>query len=56
MERLQATCAKVGAELVASVPEVARYAQVRAEQVVNVPSPDITPDIWRELANRINGR
>src|SRR5687767_851951 len=43
-----------GAELLASVPEVARYAQVRAEQVLNVPSPDITPDIWRDLANRIN--
>ena len=43
-----------GAELVASVPEVTRYAQVRAEQVLNVPSPDITPEIWRELANRIN--
>jgi L-asparaginase len=43
-----------GAELLAAVPEVARYARVRVEQVLNVPSPDMTPEIWRTLANRIN--
>src|SRR5688500_7602384 len=44
----------LGAELLAAVPEVNRYAQVEVEQVVNVPSPDMTADVWRTLANRIN--
>lgn len=44
----------LGSELLAAVPEIDRYAQVQAEQVLNVPSPDMTPEIWRTLANRIN--
>lgn len=44
----------LGTELLAAVPEVERYARVQVEQVVNVPSPDMTPEIWRTLANRIN--
>ena len=42
-----------GAELLASVPELERCARVRVEQVVNVPSPDMTPAVWRGLASRI---
>ena len=42
-----------GAELLASVPEIGRYAQVRVEQVLNVPSPDMTPEVWRTLADNM---
>lgn len=44
----------LGSELLASVPEIKRYAQVQVEQVLNVRSPDMTPAVWRTLANRIN--
>jgi L-asparaginase len=45
----------LGAELLAAVPEVKQYAQVEVEQVVNVGSPNMTPEVWRTLALRING-
>lgn len=41
-------------EIVASVPLVARYADVSSEQFSNVPSPSITPAHWLGLAKRIN--
>ncbi len=41
-------------ELVGLVPQVKNYAQVETEQFSNVPSPNITPDHWLRLANRIN--
>ncbi len=41
-------------EIVASVPLVARYADVSSEQFSNVPSPSITPAHWLNLAKRIN--
>lgn len=44
----------LGAELLAAVPEIKQYAEVQVEQVVNVPSPNMTPDVWRTLAQRIN--
>lgn len=41
-------------EIVAPVPEVRKYAQVETEQFLNVPSPNITPENWLQLARRIN--
>ncbi len=45
----------LGSELVDAVPEIARHAQVKCEQVINVASPDMTPAVWKTLAARING-
>ena len=44
----------LGSELLASVPEIERYAEVKVEQVVNVASPNMTADVWRTLSARIN--
>ena len=44
----------LGSELLAAVPEIAQHAQVRFEQVVNVASPEMTPAVWKQLADRIN--
>jgi L-asparaginase len=44
----------LGAELVEAVPELQQFARVRVEQICNVASPDITLEIWRSLAARIN--
>ncbi|MDB5921694.1 MAG: L-asparaginase, partial [Betaproteobacteria bacterium] len=44
----------LGSELLASVPEIARYAEVRVEQVANVSSPNMTVEVWRSLAQRID--
>jgi L-asparaginase type II len=41
-------------QVVASVPELARFAQVEAEQFSNVASPFITPLQWVALSRRIN--
>ena len=43
-----------GEELVAAVPDLARHATIRVEQVTNVGSPNITFDDWRALADRID--
>ena len=43
-----------GADLVAALPDIARHATVRVEQVANVGSPNITFDVWLLLAQRIN--
>ena len=43
-----------GAELVAAVPDLARHATIRVEQVANVGSPNITFDDWLTLARRID--
>lgn len=43
-----------GADLVAALPDIARHATVRVEQVANVGSPNITFDVWLLLAKRIN--
>jgi len=42
------------AEVVASVPEIRKYARVETEQFTNIPSPNITPTQWLQLARRIN--
>lgn len=42
-----------GAQLIAGVPELARSAAVRVEQIANVGSQDINEAIWRALAARI---
>src|SRR4051794_19234564 len=44
----------LGSDLLASVPEIARYADVHAEQVTNVASPNVTVEAWRTLAQRID--
>ncbi len=41
-------------ELVDLVPEIQKYAQVETEQFLNVASARITPELWLQLARRIN--
>jgi len=43
-----------GAELVSAVPGLDKIARVEVEQVANIGSMDMTPDIWRQLAKRAN--
>jgi L-asparaginase len=44
----------LGEDLVAAVPEIKQVAEVRAEQIVNVRSSDLTLDNWLTLAQRID--
>ena len=44
----------LGEQLVKAVPQIAEIADVRVEQVVNVPSHDLTLDNWLTLAKRIH--
>ncbi len=41
-------------QITASVPELARYARVETEQFSNVASTLVTPEMWVQLAKRIN--
>lgn len=41
-------------DMLARVPEIARIAEVRAEQFLNVYGGDVSPARWLELARRIN--
>jgi L-asparaginase len=41
-------------DLVSAAPGIARIALVQAEQISNIPSPDITSEIWVRLAGRVN--
>jgi L-asparaginase len=41
-------------EVLNLVPEAKHYAQLEAEQFLNIPSPNITPENWLQLARRIN--
>ena len=43
-----------GEDLVAAVPAIKKIAQIQVEQISNIPSPDVTPEIWLLLAGRIN--
>ena len=43
-----------GDDLVAGLPALADHADVRVEQVANIGSPNITFDIWLQLARRID--
>ena len=44
-----------GEDLVSAVPAIKRIAQIQVEQISNIPSSDITPEIWVRLAGRVNG-
>ncbi|TDI37333.1 MAG: asparaginase [Acidobacteria bacterium] len=46
--------ALTGAELVAAVPGLDQVAIVNVEQIANIGSPDMTPEIWQKLARRAN--
>jgi L-asparaginase type II len=41
-------------EIVADVPDLHKYAQIETEQFLNIASDGITPEIWLQLARRIN--
>lgn len=43
-----------GEDLVAAVPAIKKIAQIQAEQISNIPSQDMTPEIWLRLAGRVN--
>src|SRR5579864_6988858 len=43
-----------GEDLVSAVPAIKKIAQIQVEQISNIPSPDITPEIWVRLAGRVN--
>jgi len=44
----------LGEDLVKAVPEIKQYADVKVEQLFNVPSPNLTLNNWLTLARRIN--
>lgn len=46
--------ALTGEDLIEAVPTVRKFAQVRVEQLSNISSSDMTPDIWLQLARRAN--
>jgi L-asparaginase len=41
-------------ELVGLIPEIQKYVHVETEQFLNIPSTNITPEHWIQLARRIN--
>jgi L-asparaginase len=43
-----------GEDLVAAVPAITKIAQIQVEQISNISSSDITPEIWIRLAARVN--
>jgi L-asparaginase len=46
--------ALTGAEIVAAVPGLDQVARVEVEEIANVGSKDMTPEIWRTLSSRAN--
>lgn len=46
--------ALTGEELVRAIPGLDTLARVQVEQVVNVPSTDMTPTLWHEVSRRAN--
>lgn len=42
-----------GEDLVAAVPTIRKVAQIQVEQIANISSSDVTPDIWIRLAARV---
>ncbi|MBI1790441.1 MAG: asparaginase [Acidobacteria bacterium] len=46
--------ALTGAQLVEAVPEIMKIARVDVEQIVNISSSQMTPEIWLKLAARAN--
>jgi L-asparaginase len=43
-----------GEDLVSAVPAIKKMAQVQVEQISNIVSNDMTPEIWVRLAGRVN--
>src|SRR6202521_2564080 len=43
-----------GEDLVSGVPAIKKIAQIQVEQISNIASDDITPEIWVRLAGRVN--
>jgi L-asparaginase len=43
-----------GEDLVSAVPAIKKIAQVQVEQISNIVSNDMTPEIWVRLAGRVN--
>ena len=43
-----------GDDLVSAVPAIKKIAQIQVEQISNIPSPDITSEIWVRLAGSVN--
>lgn len=43
-----------GEDLVAAVPAIKKIAHIQVEQFSNIPSPEMTPEIWLRLAGRVN--
>jgi L-asparaginase len=46
--------ALTGAQLVDAVPELKKYARIEVEQIANLNSADMTPEIWLQLSRRTN--
>jgi L-asparaginase len=43
-----------GEDLVSAVPTIKKIAQIQVEQISNIASSDMTPEIWVRLAGRVN--
>jgi L-asparaginase len=43
-----------GEDLVSAVPAIRKIAQIQVEQISNIGSQDMTPEIWVRLAGRVN--
>jgi L-asparaginase len=43
-----------GEDLVGAIPAIRKIAQIQVEQISNISSSDITPEIWMRLAGRVN--
>ncbi len=43
-----------GADLVEAVPDLSKFARIEVEEISNIGSPNMTPQIWRKLAARAN--
>ena len=43
-----------GADLVRAVPDLEKIARIDVEQIANIGSYDMTPEIWRQLSKRAN--
>lgn len=56
--RTSTTCARLpalsGEDLVSAIPAIKKTAQIQVEQISNISSSDITPEIWVRLSGRVN--
>src|SRR6266852_9634787 len=43
-----------GEDLVAAVPAIKKVARIQVEQISNISSTEMTPEIWLRLAGRVN--